>query len=132
MTMIDGVDETSAAAARADRRRQWLERAGRELELAEAWEPANDPQRLADRLDRMVEISANTGALVGDVDDRGWKSGQTIDVKIGVDPGRLYPDKMVVVRYMAEQKQLAFRARRFASVLMQVKRDCDRLGVEPA
>ncbi len=70
------------------------------------------------------------GALVAEVENRGWKCGQSIDVKIGLSGGRLHPDKMVVVRYIPETKRLAIRARRFASVLMQVKRDCDVAGIQ--
>jgi len=71
------------------------------------------------------------GALVADVEGGSWKTGQTIDVKIGLPDGKLHGDKMVVVRYSPEQKRLAIRSRRFASVLMQVKRDCDAAGLEP-
>ena len=273
MTTIESVRDD--ATARADQRRQWLERAGCELQLAETWEPAGNPERLVEHLDRLVEASASAdaltagdkadirdraraiklkayqchidvlleqamsasrdkerqvergetlrlvndalnvaarlglaepirqgikdrldiirqtsaagdsttakvnaeretareasrmdaahpreqrmftrwhdpaltiaiagraygtadwslgGALVADVENRGWRCGQAIDVRIGLDAGKLYADKMVIVRYSAEQKRLAIRARRFASVLMQVKRDCDRAGVEP-
>jgi hypothetical protein len=38
---------------------------------------------------------------------------------------------LLVVRYSPEQKRLAIRSRRFASVLMQAKRDCDAAGLEP-
>ncbi|MBI3517460.1 MAG: hypothetical protein HY060_25795, partial [Proteobacteria bacterium] len=72
------------------------------------------------------------GALLDQVEDRGWKCGQPIDVQIGVSADKLHADKMIVVRYIADQKRLAIRARRFASVLMQVKRDCDLTGVEVA
>jgi hypothetical protein len=36
------------------------------------------------------------------------------------------------VRYIAEGNKLALKARRFASVLLQIKRDCDMAGLEPA
>jgi hypothetical protein len=71
------------------------------------------------------------GALLGEVDDLGWKCGQYIDVKIGLAAGKLHADKMVVVRYSPEAKRLAIRSRRFASVLMQVKRECESAGIEP-
>lgn len=275
MTTID-IAHDDSVAERAERRRHWLERTGRELEIAETWEPVNNPERLVVQLDRMVEASDTTdvldpgdkvairdraraiklkayqghidvlleqamnasrdkdrqgergeilrlvndafngaarlglaasikqgikdrldiirqtsaagdsttakvnaereaareasradaghpreqrtftrwrdptlvvaiagrpfstvdwslgGVLVADIENRGWRCGQTIDVKIGLEGDKLHGDKMVVVRYSAEQRRLAIRARRFASVLMQVKRDCDRLGVEPA
>jgi hypothetical protein len=38
---------------------------------------------------------------------------------------------MLVVRYSPNDKRLAIRTRRFASVFMQVKHDCDAAGVEP-
>jgi hypothetical protein len=71
------------------------------------------------------------GALLEEVENRGWKCGQPIDVKIGLPDGKLHADKMVVVRYSPEQKRLAIRSRRFASVFMLVKRDCDAAGLEP-
>jgi hypothetical protein len=275
MMTID-VAHDDSMTERAERRRHWLERTGRELEVAETWEPVNNPERLVGQLDRMVEASEATdvlnpsdkvdirdraraiklkayqghidvlleqamnasrdkdrqgergeilrlvndafnnaarlglaapikqgikdrldiirqtsaagdsttakanaereatreasrsdaghpreqrtftrwrdpslvvtiagrpfgtvdwslgGALIADVENRGWRCGQTIDVKIGLERDKLYADKMVVVRYIAEQRCLAIRARRFASVLMQVKRDCDRMRIEPA
>jgi hypothetical protein len=71
------------------------------------------------------------GALLEEVENRGWKCGQPIDVKIGLPDGKLHADKMVIVRYSPEVKRLAIRSRRFTSVFMQVKRDCDAAGVEP-
>jgi hypothetical protein len=72
------------------------------------------------------------GAMLDQVEDRGWKCGQPIDVEIGIGADRLHADKMIVVRYNAAQKRLAIRARRFASVLMQVKHDCEQAGMEVA
>ncbi len=71
------------------------------------------------------------GALLEAVENRGWKCGQAIDVKVGLPDGKLHADKMVVVRYSPNDKRLAIRSRRFASVLMQAKRDCDAAGIEP-
>ena len=48
------------------------------------------------------------------------------------DTSRLRADKMIVVRYIAESRRLAIRTSRFASVLMQIKRECDAAGLEPA
>src|SRR4051812_19968935 len=67
---VGGLDE----AQRVKRRQQWLERAGRELQLAEAWEADRAPDALADRLDRMVEISGKSDVLTPqdklDIQDR--------------------------------------------------------------
>ena len=71
------------------------------------------------------------GVLVEGVEDRGWKSGQVVDVRIGLPDGTLHGDRMLVARYDADHKRLGIKSRRFASVLMQVKRDCERAGVEP-
>ena len=71
------------------------------------------------------------GVLLGDVENCGWKCGQPIDVKVGLTEDELHSDRMIVVRYDLEQKRLALRARRFGSVLLQVKRDCERAGIEP-
>ncbi|HUB95625.1 MAG TPA: hypothetical protein VL993_06890, partial [Stellaceae bacterium] len=69
--------------------------------------------------------------LLGEVENRGWKCGQAIDVKVGLSEDELHDDRMIVARYDLEHKQLAIRTRRFASVLLQVKRECDRAGLEP-
>jgi hypothetical protein len=71
------------------------------------------------------------GALLQEVEERGWKCGQTIDVKISLPDGKPHLDKMLVVRYSPNDKRLAIRTRRFASVFMQVKRECDAAGNEP-
>lgn len=71
------------------------------------------------------------GMLLGEVENRGWKCGQAIDVKVGLSEDELHDDRMIVARYDLEQKRLAIRTRRFASVLLQVKRECDRAGLEP-
>ncbi len=71
------------------------------------------------------------GALLQEVEERGWKCGQTIDVRVGLEDGKQHSDKMLVVRYIPNDKRLAIRTRRFASVFMQVKRDCDAAGTEP-
>jgi len=71
------------------------------------------------------------GALLEEVDDRGWKPGQPIEAKIKLDGGKVHADKLEVVRYVPENRRLAIRTRRFASVFMQIKRDCDAAGLEP-
>lgn len=72
------------------------------------------------------------GMLIADVPDRNWHTGQVLDVKIGLDAAKSHPEKVEVVRYIAEEHRLAVKVRRFASVLMQVKRECDAAGLEPA
>ena len=72
------------------------------------------------------------GLLVDEVPDRGWQPGQQLDVKIGLEPKKTYPERIEVVRYIADTRRLAVKVRRFASCLMQVKRDCDAAGLEPA
>jgi len=72
------------------------------------------------------------GLLVGDIQDAGWKPGQPLDVKVGLEGQKPYAEKIEVVRYIAEGNKLALKTRRFASVLLQIKRDCDMAGLEPA
>jgi len=72
------------------------------------------------------------GLLIADVPERNWQPGLVLDVKIGLDAAKAHPEKVEVVRYMAEEKRLAVKVRRFASVLMQVKRECDAAGLEPS
>lgn len=71
------------------------------------------------------------GMLVAEVDDRDWAPGQPIDVKVGLTPDKLYSERIEVVRYIRDTRRLAVKCRRFASVLMQLKRDCDADGIEP-
>lgn len=72
------------------------------------------------------------GLLIGDIPDRGWEPGQQLDIKIGLEAKKLYPERIEVVRYIGDAKRLAIKVRRFASVLMQIKRECDAAGLEPA
>ena len=72
------------------------------------------------------------GMLIDQIPDKGWEPGQELDVKVGMEGGKQYVEKIAVVRYLAETSRLAVKTRRFASVLMQVKRDCDAAGMEPS
>jgi hypothetical protein len=72
------------------------------------------------------------GLLIGDIPDRGWKPAQQIDIKIGLDAAKLHAERVEIVRYLADEHRLAVKVRRFASVLMQVKRECEMAGLEPA
>jgi len=72
------------------------------------------------------------GMLVGDIADLGWQPGQQLDIRVGLEPKKLYSERIEVVRYIAEGSRLAIKVRRFASVLMQIKRDCDMAGLEPS
>jgi hypothetical protein len=72
------------------------------------------------------------GMLVADFPDRGWPPGHAFDVKVSIEGGKVYGEKIEVVRYLADDKRLAVKTRRFASILMQIKRDCDAAGMEPA
>jgi hypothetical protein len=71
------------------------------------------------------------GALIEGVETAGRRGGE-IEIRIGLDRGRLYNERVEVVRYSPDDKVLAVRIRRFGSVLLQVKRDCDGEGLEPA
>src|SRR4051812_22987071 len=59
----DGNCSLGDEAQRAKHREQWLERVGRELELAETVPPDRAPDQLAEDLDRLVEISAENDLL---------------------------------------------------------------------
>ena len=72
------------------------------------------------------------GMLLGDFPDRGWNPGQQVDIKVGLEGKKMYAERIEVVRYIPEGNRLAIKVRRFASVLMQIKRDCDMAGLEPA
>ena len=72
------------------------------------------------------------GVLVGDVGDGAWKCGQMVDVRVGVSATALRDDRMIVVRYDADQKRLAIRARPQGTVLDAVRRDCEAAGLAPA
>jgi hypothetical protein len=72
------------------------------------------------------------GMLLADFPDRGWQPGQQLDIKVGLEGKKMYAERIEVVRYIPEGNRLAIKVRRFASVLMQIKRDCDMAGLEPA
>jgi len=70
------------------------------------------------------------GLLIEAFPDEARKVGEELEIKIGLDAARLYPERVEIVRF--EEKRLALKSRRFASVLLQIKRDCDAAGMEPA
>jgi hypothetical protein len=70
------------------------------------------------------------GIMVSDIEDQGWKPGQQLEVKVGLSIDRLHAERIEVVRYSPEGKRLVIRSRRFASALMQLKRECDAAGIE--
>jgi hypothetical protein len=72
------------------------------------------------------------GLLIDEFDDEDRRPGEQIEIKVGLSTDRLYKEKIEVVRYLAETRQLAVRSRRFASALMQIKRDCDAQNLDPA
>jgi hypothetical protein len=71
------------------------------------------------------------GIAIGEVPEADWHRGQLVDVKIGLARDKLRGDRMEVVRYDPETGCLGMRSRRFASVLMLVKHDCDVAGLDP-
>lgn len=70
------------------------------------------------------------GLLIEEFPDEARKAGEEIEIKIGLDSARLYPERVEIVR-LGDNK-LALKSRRFASVLLQIKRECDAEGLEPA
>src|SRR5271165_1862470 len=52
--------------AREKQRQAWLERAGKELQVAEAWDSNKRPDALAKRLESMVEAANKTEILTHD------------------------------------------------------------------
>ncbi len=101
----------------------------RELRSFERWRQPPLMVAIGERSFSTADWSLS-GAMIAEVENRGWKCGQTIDVKIGLPKGELRGDQMVIVRYSPEQRRLAIRSRSVASALMQVKRDCDDAGLE--
>lgn len=83
---------------------------------------------LADRMFATVDWSVG-GALLSEVENHGWRCGQSIDVKVGLATGQRLADQMVIVRYSPETKHLAVRARSLSSALTQVKQACDIAGI---
>jgi hypothetical protein len=75
------------------------------------------------------------GILIAEWPDGNWEPGMALDVKLSIDElegATVYSEKIEVVRYIAEKHALACKTRRFASVLMQIKRECDANGMEPS
>lgn len=75
------------------------------------------------------------GMLIAEWPEGNWEPGMPLDVKVSIDEldgAKVYQEKIEVVRYIAEKKALAVKTRRFASILMQIKRDCDAAGMEPS
>ena len=129
-TSAAGDSTTAKVEAEREAARVEAEAHPRELRAFTRWRKPSLVVAIAGQKFSTLDWSLG-GALLGDVDNQGWKCGQPIDVKIGLPDGKLHGDKMVIVRYIPEQKRLAIRSRRFTSVLMQVKRDCDTSGQDP-
>src|SRR5258708_18020992 len=72
------------------------------------------------------------GLLVADIPDRGWQPRQQVDIKVGLSADKLHAERIEIVRYIPETSRLAIKSRRFASVLMQIKRERDAAGRDPA
>jgi hypothetical protein len=134
---LDIIQETSAAGDSTKAR----EMAEREAALVERSHPREHRTFTRWRAPALIVSIDGTaygtidwslgGALLEEVEERGWKCGQSIDVRVGLENGKLHADKMLVVRYSPNDKRLAIRTRRFASVFMQVKRECESAGMEP-
>ena len=75
------------------------------------------------------------GMLIAEWPEGNWEPGMPLDVKLSIDElegAKVYQEKIEVVRYISDKHALACKTRRFASVLMQIKRDCDAAGMEPS
>ena len=71
------------------------------------------------------------GLLIEEFDVESRKAGDVIDIQVGVEGGPLYKERVEIVRCCEETRQLAVKSCRFASVLMQIKRDCEALQLDP-
>jgi hypothetical protein len=71
------------------------------------------------------------GLLIDEFDAEARKAGEVIDIQVGVAGGPLYKERVEIVRYCEETRQLAVKSCRFASVLMQIKRDCEARQLDP-
>ena len=83
---------------------------------------------LADRTFGTVDWSVG-GALLSEVENHGWRCGQSVEVKVGLPSGQRLPEQLVIVRYSPEAKHLAVRARSLGSALTQLKQACDIAGI---
>jgi hypothetical protein len=72
------------------------------------------------------------GLLIEGFDGVPRQRGDEIEVRIGLDQAHLYTERVEVVRHDADERRLALKSRRFASVLLEIKRDCDVAGQAPA
>jgi len=72
------------------------------------------------------------GLLVEGVGDAAHQVGEEIDIKVGLGRERLYAERVEVVRLAPDDKLMAVKSRRFASVLIRIKQDCDAEGLAPA
>ena len=71
------------------------------------------------------------GARVGGIERCPAAPGSLIAIKIKVEGGRLHEEKVTVVRYDEDRKELALQFRRFGSALVTIKRECAAIGLEP-
>jgi hypothetical protein len=134
---LDIIRETSAAGESA-KAKEAAEREAKRRELSHPKEQRTftrwrDPQLIVIINGRTftTENWSLGGLLIEQFDDAPWRLGEQLEIKVGIKPERLYKERIEVVRYSAETRQLAVKSRRFASVLMQIKRDCDAAELSP-
>jgi hypothetical protein len=72
------------------------------------------------------------GMLIDEIDPEGYRTGDQIDVQVGLRRERLYKERFEIVRVDAEARRLAVKSRRFTSALMLIKRECDLAQCSPA
>lgn len=134
---LDIIRDTSAAGESAKAKEE-AEREAKRQELSHPKEQRTftrwrDPQLIVIINGRTfaTENWSLGGLLIEQFDDAPRRTGEQIEIKVGIHPERLYKERIEVVRYSAETRQLAVKSRRFASVLMQIKRDCDTEQLSP-
>jgi hypothetical protein len=71
------------------------------------------------------------GARVGGVERCPGAIGALVSVRIKVEGGPLHEEKVTIVRYDENSKELALQFRRFGSSLVAIKRECAAIGLDP-
>lgn len=71
------------------------------------------------------------GLLVGEVESLFAPIGTLIELRIGIEESQMHAERATIVRFSANRHELALQFRRFGSAMINIKRECEALGLTP-
>ena len=71
------------------------------------------------------------GLLIGEVESLFAPIGTLIELRIGIEESQMHAERATIVRFSANRHELALQFRRFGSAMINIKRECEALGLTP-